>query len=210
MFVAALVVGPSANIPNGGASAQEVSTYYVVNHDTIQVSAVLLGLSLLALLVFVVILTEELNQASSRNAWAAWLLLGAGAGFTATLGVGVVALPPAITFHAAGQDPQLVQTLHDVAAGLVALSGYFGAGLALAVAVFAMAVPKLRVWLAPFSILVLLLQLAAPVGFIDETGPFNPYDGIITVVGAFVLLAWVLVLSLLLLSGTVVSSKEKR
>jgi hypothetical protein len=133
--------------------------------------------------------------------WAAGLLIGAGAGFTATLGVGVVALPPAITFHAAGQDPRLVQTLHDVAAGLVAFSGYFGAGLGVAVAAFAMSDPKLPAWLVPFSSVFIVLQMAAPVGFIDETGPFNPYDGVITVVGAGALLAWVAVLSLLLLSG---------
>lgn len=209
LFVAALIVGPSANIPNGRASAQMVARYYVVNHDTIQVSAVLLGLAMLALLVFVAVLTWELNQASFRNAWTVWLLLGAGAGFTATLGIGVAALPPAITFHAAGQDPRLVQTLHDVAVGFVAFSGYFGAGLALPVAVFAWSAPKLRVWLAPFSVGIIVLQLAAPVGFIDETGPFNPYGGIITVVGAFALLAWVVALSLLLLSGKLALRSEQ-
>jgi hypothetical protein len=201
LFIAALIVGPSENIPNGATSPHAVSRYYFVNHDTIQISAVLLGLALLALLVFVVVLAQELNQRSLRNVWAAGLLIGAGAGFTATLGVGVVALPPAITFHAAGQDPRLVQTLHDVAAGLVAFSGYFGAGLGVAVAAFAMSDPKLPVWLVPFSIVFIVLQMAAPVGFIDETGPFNPYDGVITVVGAGALLAWVAVLSLLLLSG---------
>ena len=208
LFIAALIVGPSADIPNGAASPQAVSRYYVVNHDTIQISAVLLGLALLALLVFVVVLAQELNQASSRHVWAAGLLVGAGVGFTATLGVGVVALPPAITFHAAGQDPRLVQTLHDVAAGLVAFSGYFGAGLGLAVAAFAMSDPKLRAWLVPFSIVFIVLQMAAPVGFIDETGPFNPYDGIITVIGAVALLAWVAVLSLLLLSGRLAQSQR--
>jgi hypothetical protein len=209
LFVAALIVGPSANIPNGRASAQAVSRYYVVNHDTIQVSAVLLGLSMLALLVFVAVLTTELNQASFRNSWTVWLLLGAGVAFTATLGIGVAALPPAITFHAAGQDPRFVQTMHDVAVGFVAFSGYFGAGLALAVAVFAWSAPKLRAWLVPFSVAMIVLQLAAPVGFIDETGPFNPYGGIITVVGAFALLAWVVALSLLLLSGKLVARSDR-
>jgi hypothetical protein len=208
LFIAALIVGPSANIPDGAASPQAVSRYYVVNHDTIQISAVLLGLSLLALLVFVVVLTQELNKGSFRNVWAAGLLIGAGAGFTVTLGVGVVALPPAITFHAAGQDPRLVQTLHDVAAGLVALSGYFGAGLGLAVAAFTVSDPKLPAWLVPFSVVFIVLQMAAPVGFIDETGPFNPYDGAITVAGAITLLAWVAVLSILLLSGKLAPSQR--
>jgi hypothetical protein len=202
LFLASLVVVASfGKLPSEHSSADQVLAYYTAHRDGIRIGALLLGLALPCLIVLSSSLASEIRTASAEDRGLSGFTLASGASFAITLGFGAVALPVAGTFHTSSADPRAAQALHDVAVALIAFSGYFGAAFAAAVAVFSFAAGNRRLWLAVLSLITVLLQLAAPIGFVDEAGPFSPYDGIITIIGAFELAAWLLALSLVLARG---------
>jgi hypothetical protein len=202
LFLGSLIVAASfGKLPSERSSGDQVLAYYAAHRDGIRIGALLLGLGLPCLVALSASLASEIRDVSGEARALAGFTLASGASFAITLGLGAVALPVAGTFHTPTEDPRTAQSLHDAAVALIAFSGYFGAAFAAAVAVFAFDAGGRRHWLFVLSLITVLLQLAAPVGFVDEGGPFSPYDGVITIVGAFELAGWLLVLSLVLARG---------
>jgi hypothetical protein len=202
VFLGSLVVAASfGKLPSEHSSGDQVLAYYTAHRDGIRIGALLLGLGLPFLVVLSSGIAAEMRRGGAENGWLPGFTLASGASFAVTLGLGAVALPVAGSFHTSTEDPRTAQALHDVAVALIAFSGYFGAAFAATIALFSFDAGNRRLWLAVFSVMTVLFQLAAPVGFVDATGAFSPYDGVITIVGAFELAAWLLALSLVLARG---------
>ena len=100
LFAAGAVVA-GGDLPGPHASAREVAGFYVEHHDRLQVAAVLLGLGLVCLVALVADVARQVATSAPEHEAAARFAVASVAAFAATVGLGVVALQPAATFHAA-------------------------------------------------------------------------------------------------------------
>jgi hypothetical protein len=182
-------------LPAAHASSADVARYYARHADRVELAVLLDGIGVLAFVVLIAITADVLAGEGSPSSAVSIARLG-GNGLAIMLGLGAASIAAA-AFHAHSIGGPALQGIQDVAVAFVSFSGFPGAlvGAGILACVWRR---RERSWLGGLSAATVVFQLAATVGLVDSTGPFNPYDGIVTSVGGFQLLAWMLALSALL------------
>jgi hypothetical protein len=210
-FIAAFAVGVFfGELPNAHASAHEVGVFFAAHADKIELGALLAGIGLLLFVVLLAVLADTMRESAATPA-AVYLTRLGGNGLAIMLGLGVAALAAA-SYHAQTETAPVAQGLQDIGVAFVSFSGFPGAAVGAGVGAFAISTlaGSERLWLGGLSCLTVVFQLAATVGLVATTGPFNPYDGIVTSIGAFELLLWMFALSVFVATHTAARKPKRR
>jgi hypothetical protein len=203
-LVGFLLVGDSPEI---GAPADEIGSFYADDRGKLLTVTVLFGLSVIAFLWFLASLATMLRQAGEPRLAAT--SFGAGVLTTSLFG-GVILMNAGLAFKIAEDgDAGVVTALYDLSWALSVLISYPAAALVGAAGIASLRSRLLPEWFGWASVVAALAVLVsgttwARSGFWAPDGAYNAY------ITPIVLVAWIVAVSVLLLTRPVVAAEPPR